>query len=68
MVKKLANNLLPAILIIVAVVLLAFWIVCDSNRNQRSVIEAVKQAVKDREAAERMESPVRPSGTRSPSS
>lgn len=49
---KLANDLIPTIIVIVVVVLLASFIVYNSNRCQREIIETVKQAVKDREEAE----------------
>lgn len=54
--ERLANNLLPTIIVLIVVVLLAVVVVYNSNRNQREVIDAVRQDVKDRESEGRMES------------
>lgn len=48
---KLANDLMPTLLVILVVILLAIAIIYNSNRNQREVIETVKQSVRAREAA-----------------
>lgn len=48
---KIANELMPTLLVILVVVLLAIAIIYNSNRNQREVIETVKQSVRAREAA-----------------
>ena len=48
---KIANELMPTLLVILIVVLLAIAIIHNSNRNQREVIETVKQSVHAREAA-----------------
>lgn len=54
---KLVSDLIPTIIVIIVATLLASLIVYNSNRNQREVIETVRQAIKERnEAASRIES------------
>jgi uncharacterized membrane protein YvbJ len=55
---KIANELMPTLLVILIVVLLAIAIIYNSNRNQREVIETVKQSVRARDAA-RVESMIK---------
>ncbi len=47
---KIANELMPTLLVILVVVLLAIAIIYNSNRNQREVIETVRQSVRARDA------------------
>lgn len=58
MMVKVTNDLMPTLLIILVVVLLAIAIIYNSDRNQREVIETVKQSIRNREAA-RVESMIK---------
>lgn len=58
---KLANDLMPTLIVLVAVILLAIAIIYNSNRNQQEILEQVRQAVQARkesasDAAARIES------------
>lgn len=45
---KLASDFVPTVVVIVVFVLLAFWIVHESDKNNKEVIEAVRQAQVER--------------------
>jgi Sec-independent protein translocase protein TatA len=46
---KRASDLVPTLIVILVVVLLATWIVRESAKNNKEVIEAVKQAQAERQ-------------------
>lgn len=48
---KLASDFVPTVIVVVVLVLLAFWIVHESDKNNKEVIDAVKQAQAERQKA-----------------
>jgi hypothetical protein len=46
---KLASDFVPTVIVVVVLVLLAFWIVHESDKNNKEVIEAVRQAQAERQ-------------------
>lgn len=45
---KLANDFIPTAIIVLVMLLLAFWLIQNSNENQREIIQEVKQAQSER--------------------
>lgn len=61
-IARITTDLLPTIIVLIVVVLLAVVIVYNSNRNQREIIETVREAVrarKESEAAARMDAAIK---------
>lgn len=48
---KLASDFVPTLIVVLVLVALAFWIVHESDKNNKEVIDAVRQAQAERQKA-----------------